>query len=368
MVLEWLGGARAESIDELVRRKRYGRAVKLLRAELEKRKNDRRLRLRLGEILVLAGEREDGLRLLSNVADDLALSGQVAQAIAVLKKIETLDPGREEVEEKLAYLVEQRGRPFDPWKQSRDSLEDAEGRGEDGSLEIGFEPSPRAEAAVPPGSEDGPPAEPADPASAVEDVSEETLRGEILALIEETLNPLMAGSAGSPPVAGTEGGAGAARDASSSEVTPQGDEGVVDTPLFRSFTRAELVALIRGLRLLVFEPGQIIVSEGEAGASLFVLTSGAVRAYVRNDAQQQVQARRLEEGDFFGEISVLSGAPRSATVTAASRCELLELDKPTLDRIAEGHPHVRQVLQEFYDRRKDNTLETLSRSMRVPDR
>jgi hypothetical protein len=344
-VLEWFAGARDESIDELVRRKRYGKAVKLLRGELEKRKGDRRLRLRLGEILVLAGQRPEGLRLLSKAADDMALHGQVAQAIAVLKKIEAIEPGREDVADKLAYLVERRANPsFDPWKRSAAGEEEGGSGGDGGELEIGFEPAPRSEEASAPLPE----AEEA-AAESADEVSEDALRDEILALIEDTFNPVEEPATAAPGQAGEE-------------------PAVVETPLFRSLRREELVALIGGLRLLAFEPGQIIVSEGETGASLFVLTSGAVRAYVRNAALQQVQVRRLKEGDFFGEISVLSGGARTATVTAASRCELLELDKATLDRIAETHPHVREVLQEFHDQRKDNTLETLSRAARLPGR
>jgi len=369
MVLEWFAGARDESIDDLVRRKRFGKAVKLLRAELEKRKGDRRLRLRLGEILVLAGEREEGLRILSRTADDLALRGQVAQAIAVLKKIEAIDPGREDVEDKMAYLVERRARPaWDPWSgkgKAARATQGPEGAGEGaGALEIGFEPSERLEearaeatppgalpehegaaAAAPPSAADALPLEAGDDAP----LSEDAMRNEILALIEDTLQPSEAPPAG-PAAAPVE--APAAPDTS-----------LIDTPLFRNFARDELAALIRGLRLLAFQPGEIVVSEGERGASLFLLVSGSVRAYVRNAGQHQVQVRELKEGDFFGEISVLTGQPRSATVVAAARCELLELDKPTLDRIAGTHPHVREVLQEFYDQRADNTLETMIRSM-----
>jgi len=354
MVLDWLAGARDENIDELLRRKRYGRAIKLLRGELEKRRGDLRLRLRLGEVLLAAGERVEGVRILSRVADDLAARGRVAQAIAVLKKIEGVEPGREDVEDKLAYLVQrQAGRVFDPWSRARDAIQDAAGQPEgpgageeDGPLEIGIEPLLREErdagAPEPAAVEAAPP----EPAESADDMPPEAFRDELVALLEETL-----------------GAAGLDADAPPDPAPP-----AVDTPLFRSLRRDELVALMRGLRLLAFEPGQIIVAEGEPGASLFVVTSGTVRAYVRNTAQEQVQVRRLKEGDFFGEISVLSGQPRSATITAASRCELLELDKPTFDRISLTHPHVREVLQQFHDQRKDSTLETLSRTMRLPGR
>ncbi len=59
----------------------------------------------------------------------------------------------------------------------------------------------------------------------------------------------------------------------------------------------------------------------------------------------------MEEGTFFGEISILTGQPRTATVTAKTTCELLELDRKTLDSITENHPHVRDVLQQFCDER-----------------
>ena len=71
--------------------------------------------------------------------------------------------------------------------------------------------------------------------------------------------------------------------------------------------------------------------------------------------------RQLVEGDFFGEAAILTGQPRSATLTAASDCELLELDRPALDEIAQRKPRVWEVLVEFHKARRDNTLENLIR-------
>ena len=79
-----------------------------------------------------------------------------------------------------------------------------------------------------------------------------------------------------------------------------------------------------------------------------MLTSGRVRAF-RKDAGsgKQVQLGDLAEGAFFGEMSILTGKPRMASVVALTRCELLELDRPTLDGITQTHPHVWDVLREF---------------------
>ena len=130
--------------------------------------------------------------------------------------------------------------------------------------------------------------------------------------------------------------------------------------LFPDFSDEELVAVMGGLRLVEFKAGDLVVSEGEPGDSLFLVTTGTVKAWIRNREGRYVLARRLGEGDFFGEISVLTGSPRTATVVAASPCEMLELDRPTLDGITAAHPRVREVLQRFYEQRVGTTADAPS--------
>jgi cAMP-dependent protein kinase regulator len=69
----------------------------------------------------------------------------------------------------------------------------------------------------------------------------------------------------------------------------------------------------------------------------------------------------MGEGSFFGEISILSGKPRTATVTASTRCELLELDRKSLDAIAAIHPRVRDVLTRFHRQRAMSAEEARAR-------
>lgn len=128
------------------------------------------------------------------------------------------------------------------------------------------------------------------------------------------------------------------------------EEGV-PSPLFDDFSREELLAFIKGLQLQVFDAGDIIVAQGDPGDSLFILTSGIVKAYVRDRDHRHVKVRTMHDGDFFGEISIIEGRPRSATITAATRCELLELDRTTLDSITAAHPRVKDVMRRFYQER-----------------
>jgi hypothetical protein len=135
-----------------------------------------------------------------------------------------------------------------------------------------------------------------------------------------------------------------------SGAAPSGGAQIVVSPLFKDFSVEELVAVIAGLKLLTFERGKIILREGEPGNSLYMLTSGAVKAFVKRDGKQ-VPIAELEEGAFFGEGSILTGKPRTATIVATEHSELLELDRPTLDSITQTHPHVWDVLQEFANQR-----------------
>jgi hypothetical protein len=135
--------------------------------------------------------------------------------------------------------------------------------------------------------------------------------------------------------------------AAESPEPPRAGSQIVVSPLFQSFAVDEMVAVIQGLHLLTFEPRQFIIREGDAGDSLFMLTSGSVRAFRKNTAGKQVKLAELEEGAFFGEGSILTGRPRGASVVAWTSCELLELDRATLDSIVATHPHVLEVLKEF---------------------
>jgi hypothetical protein len=143
---------------------------------------------------------------------------------------------------------------------------------------------------------------------------------------------------------GAEGAPAAAPTASSSGTQ------IVVSPLFADFAVDEMVAVIQGLRLLTLDRGKVILREGDRGDSLYMLTSGSVRAFVRKDGRQAPLAD-IDEGAFFGEMSILTGKPRTATIVALERCELLELDRATLNEITKAHPHVWDVLKEFAARR-----------------
>ena len=136
------------------------------------------------------------------------------------------------------------------------------------------------------------------------------------------------------------------------------------SPLFEVLSDEERDALIREMDVETHDEGSVIISEGDSGSSMYVIASGSVKVYTRGTAGKTVYLANLGEGDFFGEVSVLTGKPRTATITAAERSELLRLDKEKLDTALAKYPGIRRVLDEFYKRRARHTVEAMIESLK----
>lgn len=88
-----------------------------------------------------------------------------------------------------------------------------------------------------------------------------------------------------------------------------------------------------------FEPGEVVVREGDVGDAFYVITSGSAAVERRGSA-----LRELRAGDFLGEISLIDGMPRTATVTATSPLAALRLARDDFDRLIDEHPAIRLEL------------------------
>lgn len=141
---------------------------------------------------------------------------------------------------------------------------------------------------------------------------------------------------------------------------------VPSSPLFEILTPEEREAFVREMELETHDEGSVILNEGDPGTSMYVIASGEVKVYTRGSGKDSgpVYLARLGEGDFFGEVSVLTGKPRTATITASQRTELLRLDKDRLDGALSKHPGIRKVLDDFYRKRATHTVEAMIESLR----
>lgn len=100
-------------------------------------------------------------------------------------------------------------------------------------------------------------------------------------------------------------------------------------PLFQLLDDEEADRLLSSARLLRFGRGERVLKEGEPGESMFILLSGQAAVLVKSGDHETLVAT-LHPGDYCGEMSLLTGEPRSATVIARTDCELWEIDKPIL--------------------------------------
>jgi len=89
-----------------------------------------------------------------------------------------------------------------------------------------------------------------------------------------------------------------------------------------------------------YEPGALIIREGEIGDSIFVIGSGAADALLSMGGQPEVVLATMRPGETFGEMGVFERRPRSATVRARERCVVLRIRGEALHRLAETHPEV----------------------------
>jgi len=139
---------------------------------------------------------------------------------------------------------------------------------------------------------------------------------------------------------------------------------IPSSPLFEEMNEEEREAVVRVMTLERFSQGDIVITEGEQGSSLYVVVSGSVKVYTRGQRGESVYLAQLSEGDFFGEVSVLTGKPRTATITASEPTELLRFDKESLDTIVPQHPRVKSILELFYKRRANHTVEAMIDSLK----
>ena len=137
--------------------------------------------------------------------------------------------------------------------------------------------------------------------------------------------------------------------------------------LFSDLDRDAFIALMEQMDHRRLDPGEVVVRQGEQGDAFFVVADGTL-VVTREVGGETLELARLDEGHFFGEMALLSDAPRSATVTCETPVELFELDRALLEHLAADHPSVQAALERFYRQRLLANLMATSPIFRPFDR
>ncbi|MBT9586987.1 mechanosensitive ion channel family protein [bacterium] len=113
-----------------------------------------------------------------------------------------------------------------------------------------------------------------------------------------------------------------------------------------------LAVLRRRARYELYAAGEKVCVQGQPGESLYIIRRGRLQATVVNEQGDEIRAVEMRAGQYFGEMALLTGEPRSATVTAMTDSELLRLRKEDLRAILTENSKVEEMLSEVLAQRK----------------
>lgn len=126
--------------------------------------------------------------------------------------------------------------------------------------------------------------------------------------------------------------------------------------LFKGLEKEDLTALYQAGKFVTFKAGEAVVREGDAGDEMFVIMTGSVRV-ITGPKMTPVELAQLKRGAFFGEVSVLTGQPRTATVVAIDDVELIAFGKQALEPILRKYPRVRKLMKVVVEGRVRTAIE-----------
>lgn len=122
-------------------------------------------------------------------------------------------------------------------------------------------------------------------------------------------------------------------------------------PLFSDLPKNAFIQLMEQMQMRSVLPGEPIIREGDVDDSMFIISSGRVKVTKTTETGTDLVLAHLSDGAFFGEMALLSEAPRSASVIAEEETLLFEVSNQVLDQVVKNFPSVRHILVRFYKQR-----------------
>ncbi len=123
---------------------------------------------------------------------------------------------------------------------------------------------------------------------------------------------------------------------------------VAAVPLFQRLGSAALVEVVRALRPRIVPAGTVLCRKGDTGDQMFFIVEGSVIVATPNPVE-------LGAGSFFGEMALISGEPRSATVSAATEVSLLSLYSADFQMLSSSSPEIAEIIRKTALERRSTT-------------
>jgi CRP-like cAMP-binding protein len=127
-----------------------------------------------------------------------------------------------------------------------------------------------------------------------------------------------------------------------------------DEALFECLSDEQIDSLVQQSRVSHFGRGERVIREGAEGDSMFVLLSGAAEVSISKNGTS-IPVATLKAPDCFGEMSLLTGERRTATVRAETDCQVMEIGKPVMAELLRASPDCLERLSELLAKRKMET-------------
>ncbi len=325
---------------ELLAKGKLKPALEQFQQVIAKAPNELGARQKVAEILVKLGRGAEAVPHYEAVSDAYARGGQFFKAIAICKVILQLDPSHSSTQDNLSKLY---GATRQPTRGLPPPREPMQSQAIASSLPSITRPPRDDKPAGPPvlsaAAPQPPPMlapvapQPPPPPPPVEEIGEE----EILAVEAEPAIEL--------------------------EVIPADAPELPQIPLFSDLSPVEFKAVLAGaVEARIFADGEAIVTEGQMGDAMYAVCQGEVSVRRQLKGQPSREVAVISEGDIFGEIGLVLGGPRLATVVAKGEVIALEFHRSAMDIVLKNHPGVGQAIDRFY---RDRLLQNLLRASPV---
>ncbi len=119
------------------------------------------------------------------------------------------------------------------------------------------------------------------------------------------------------------------------DVVLEGEHLFGTTALFMNLATEEIRELLRVAERITLESGEALFSQGEEASALYVLQSGEVQVRAASELGEDIVLAMLGPGSVIGELALIDGGPRSATVEAISDCLVYRLEREAFDALRE---------------------------------
>jgi CRP/FNR family transcriptional regulator, cyclic AMP receptor protein len=113
---------------------------------------------------------------------------------------------------------------------------------------------------------------------------------------------------------------------------------LAEVPFFEFLNQEERATLAAQVEVVSFPAGRTLFNYGDPGDSLYVIRSGQVEIFVKDDTGERILLETAGRGAFFGELSLLDNGPRTASVLVTEDLEALRVDRGDLDQLLRQHP------------------------------